>query len=85
MKKDVIQDWTDTIVELKTGFSLALIHQGIERQKITDAVYIAVPRGTGKGFRAALPIRRGAAPLELVGEELDEDDLDNLRSLGYIQ
>ena len=42
------------IVELKTGFSLALIHQGIERQKITDAVYIAVPRGKGKGFRASL-------------------------------
>lgn len=42
------------IVELKTTFSLALIHQGIERQKITDAVYIAVPRGTGKGFRGSL-------------------------------
>ena len=42
------------IVELKTGFSLALIHQGIERQKITDAVYIAVPRGTAKGFRGSL-------------------------------
>ncbi len=42
------------IVELKTTFSLALIHQGIERQKITDAVYIAVPRGKGKGFAASL-------------------------------
>ncbi|MDA8585612.1 DUF2161 domain-containing phosphodiesterase [Rhodobacteraceae bacterium] len=42
------------IVELKTTFSLALIHQGIERQKITDAVYIAVPRGKGKGFQASL-------------------------------
>ena len=42
------------IVELKTTFSLALIHQGIERQKITDAVYIAVPRKTGKPFRATL-------------------------------
>jgi hypothetical protein len=42
------------IVELKTSFSLALIHQGIERQKITDAVYVAVPRKTGKAFRATL-------------------------------
>lgn len=42
------------IVELKTSFSLALIHQGIERQKITDAVYIAAPRKTGKTFRATL-------------------------------
>ncbi len=32
------------LVELKTGFSLALFHQGIERQKVTDAVYLAVPR-----------------------------------------
>ena len=42
------------IVELKTSFSLALIHQGIERQKITDAVYVAVPRKTGKAYRATL-------------------------------
>ncbi len=35
------------IVELKTGFSLSLIHQAIERQSITDYVYIAVPRGSG--------------------------------------
>lgn len=42
------------IVELKTAFSLALIHQGIERQKITDAVYIAAPRKTGKAFQASL-------------------------------
>ncbi|MCB1449780.1 MAG: hypothetical protein KDJ67_06635, partial [Nitratireductor sp.] len=31
------------IVELKTGFSLALVHQAIERLKITDAVYVAIP------------------------------------------
>lgn len=42
------------IVELKTAFSLTLIHQGIERQKITDAVYIAAPRKTGKAFQASL-------------------------------
>ena len=42
------------IVELKTSFSLALVYQGIERQKITDAVYIAAPRGKGKPFQASL-------------------------------
>ena len=42
------------IVELKTGFSLSLIHQAVARQAITDAVYIAVPRKTGRRFLAAL-------------------------------
>ncbi len=42
------------IVELKLGFSLALIHQAIDRQAITDAVYIPVPRGTGRAFGTAL-------------------------------
>ena len=42
------------IVELKTGFSLSLFHQAVERQKITDAVYVAVPRRPGKSFIAML-------------------------------
>lgn len=42
------------IVELKTGFSLSLVHQAVARQAVTDAVYIAVPRKTGKRFLAAL-------------------------------
>jgi hypothetical protein len=42
------------IVELKTGFSLSLFHQGIARQAITDAVYVAVPRGSGRAFLKAL-------------------------------
>jgi hypothetical protein len=42
------------IVELKTGFSLSLFHQGIARQSITDAVYVAVPRGSGQAFLRAL-------------------------------
>ena len=42
------------IVELKTGFSLSLFHQGIERQAITDLVYIAVPVGKGRPFAKAL-------------------------------
>ena len=42
------------IVELKTGFSLSLFHQAVERQKLTDAVYVAVPRGSGKAFGKSL-------------------------------
>ena len=36
-------DETPVIVELKTGFSLQLLLQGIDRQAVTDAVYLAVP------------------------------------------
>lgn len=42
------------IVELKTRFSLALFHQAVARQGLTDLVYVAVPRGTGRGFLKAL-------------------------------
>lgn len=42
------------IVELKTGFSLSLVHQAVARQAITDAVYVAAPRGTGRRFQSAL-------------------------------
>lgn len=42
------------IVELKTGFSLSLFHQAVARQSITDAVYIAVARGSGRRFAQAL-------------------------------
>ena len=41
------------IVELKTGFSLTLLQQAVERQALTDSVYVAVPRWKGKaGWRA---------------------------------
>jgi hypothetical protein len=42
------------IVELKTRFSLALFHQGVERLALADLVYLAVPRGTGRGFQRAM-------------------------------
>jgi len=42
------------IVELKTGFSLSLFHQAVARQSVTDAVYVAVARGTGRRFQRAL-------------------------------
>ena len=36
------------IVELKTGFSLTLLHQAVSRQAVTDMVYVAVPRWKGR-------------------------------------
>ena len=50
-----VRDGDDpVIVELKTGFSLALFHQGIARQALSDDVYLAVPRSTGRAFKTAL-------------------------------
>jgi len=42
------------IVELKTCFSLSLFHQGIERQGVSDTVYVATPHVTGKAFHKSL-------------------------------
>ncbi len=42
------------IVELKAGFSLSLFHQAIERQAISDAVYVAVPQMAGRASYKAL-------------------------------
>ncbi|MDF1717570.1 MAG: DUF2161 family putative PD-(D/E)XK-type phosphodiesterase [Antarcticimicrobium sp.] len=42
------------IVELKLRFSLGLFHQAVARLSVTDLVYIAVPRPTGKTARRAL-------------------------------
>ena len=50
----VRSDEDPVIVELKTGFSLSLFHQAMARQSITDWVYVAVPRKTGKPFLRAL-------------------------------
>lgn len=36
------------IVELKTGFSLTLLQQAVARQRLSDWVYVAVPRWKGK-------------------------------------
>ncbi|SNY90040.1 hypothetical protein SAMN04515647_0181 [Cohaesibacter sp. ES.047] len=46
------------VVELKVGFSLALFHQAIERQSMTDAVYIAVPESKGAAFQRSLKNNR---------------------------
>ncbi|WP_299473863.1 DUF2161 family putative PD-(D/E)XK-type phosphodiesterase [uncultured Roseibium sp.] len=47
-------DEEPVIVELKTGFTLGLFHQAITRQSVTDSVYIAVARGTGRRFQHTL-------------------------------
>ena len=47
-------DEPPVIVELKTGFSLALVHQGIARQSVSDVVYLAIPRKTGRPFQIQL-------------------------------
>ncbi len=42
------------IVELKTAFSLTLVHQGIDRQAVTPHVYLAVPEVSGRRGLQAL-------------------------------
>ena len=55
-------DSLPVIVELKTSFSLALVHQAIERLKVTDDVYVAIPEWKGrsgwKAFRQNLSLCR---------------------------
>lgn len=46
-------DEPPVIIELKTGFSLILLQQGVARQRVTDQVYLAVPRWKGRpGYKA---------------------------------
>ncbi len=47
-------DEAPVIVELKLRITLALFHQAVARLKITDHVYIAVPKPTGATARRAL-------------------------------
>jgi len=47
-------DEPPVIVELKLRFSLGLFHQAVARQAVTDLVYVAVPRPTGRAARGAL-------------------------------
>lgn len=68
------------IVELKTSFSLALIHQAIERLKITDLVYVAIPEWKGRaGWKAFVAnrtlCRRLGIGLMTVPESLEKADV----------
>ena len=47
-------DEQPVVVEFKIGFSLSLFHQAIDRLALTDCVYVAVPRKTGRLFQRAL-------------------------------
>lgn len=47
-------DEPPVIVELKLRFSLSLYHQAVARLKVTDLVYLAVPKPTGRSARRAL-------------------------------
>ncbi|MBE1284289.1 MAG: hypothetical protein GJ676_13335 [Rhodobacteraceae bacterium] len=47
-------DEPPVIVELKTRFSLSLFHQAIARLTVTDLVYVAVPKPTGRTARRSL-------------------------------
>ncbi|QQA42345.1 DUF2161 domain-containing phosphodiesterase [Pelagovum pacificum] len=51
-------DEPPVVVELKLGFSLALFHQAIARQAITDEVYIAVARPKRDGLKRNLALAR---------------------------
>lgn len=51
-------DEDPVLVELKLGFSLALLHQGIARQTISDAVYLAVSHIGGKALKENLNLCR---------------------------
>lgn len=48
------------IVELKLSLSVALLMQGIDRQAISDSIYVAVPAGKGKRWASQV---RGAVKL----------------------
>jgi len=51
-------DEPPVIIELKTTFSLSLYHQAVDRQVITDTVYVAVPAGKGRRTHKALQRNR---------------------------
>ncbi|MCR9279453.1 MAG: DUF2161 family putative PD-(D/E)XK-type phosphodiesterase [Pseudomonadaceae bacterium] len=46
-------DEDPVLVEMKTGLTLALVHQGIARQSISDWVYLAVPQVRSRKALAA--------------------------------
>lgn len=49
-----VKDGSDpVIVELKLRFSLALFHQAVARLKVTDQVYVAVCKPSGRSARRA--------------------------------
>src|SRR5438874_9689809 len=56
-------DEPPVIVELKLGFSLALVLQGVDRLTLTDRVYLAVSRPRGRRGRRGSVLRRDVRDL----------------------
>jgi len=56
-------DEPPVIVELKLGFSLALVLQGVDRLGLTDRVYLAVSRPRGRRGRRGSVLRRDVRDL----------------------
>jgi len=56
-------DEPPVIVELKLGFSLALVLQGVDRLTLTDRVYLAVGRPRGRRGRRGSVLRRDVRDL----------------------
>jgi hypothetical protein len=69
-------DEPPVIVEMKTGFTLSLIFQGVQRQTMFENVYIAVPAPGPKGWASryndmVLLCRRLGLGLLVVGERVE--------------
>lgn len=66
-------DEEPVIVELKRGFSLQLLLQGIDRQRVTDAVYLAVaePKRSLRADLVRLCRRLGLGLIMVRGENVE--------------
>ncbi len=61
-----IKDDKITIIEMKLHFNISLVFQGMDRQKITNNVFLAVPRLKGRaGYRNMLKMEKLAKRLGL--------------------
>ena len=54
----VRDDEPPVVVELKLSFSLSLVHQGVDRQALSDHVYLAVPKGARRDDRRNVTLCR---------------------------
>jgi hypothetical protein len=69
------------VVELKTSFNLKLLIQAVRRQRITDSVYVAVPRIKGgkrtSGWKdMCLLLRRLEMGLIIVALDLEQPEIE---------
>ncbi|MBW6418451.1 DUF2161 domain-containing phosphodiesterase [Celeribacter sp. PS-C1] len=71
-----VKDGLSVIIELKTGFTLQLLQQGVARQVMSDHVYLAVPRWKGKAgwrmFKGNLGLCKRLG-LGVISVNVDED------------